>query len=137
MILSLKLLPRLLKRKLQVKVRVYSFPQYETYSIVALAAVQPAEGVDPPPPEIAEFIKPKTDTAAVLSAWSKVVGGGSLGGQLNTLEHYLLPLPSSALKLFYAIALFLNLDPVSVQDVTGELTWELFKKVFLPNSNFD
>lgn len=98
----------------------------------ALAAVQPAEGADPPPPEIAEFIKPKTDTAAVLNAWSKVVGGGSLGGQLNTLEHYLLPLPSSALKLFYAIALFLNLDPVSVQDVTGELTWELFKKNILP-----
>lgn len=96
---------------------------------IALAAVQPVEGAEPPPPEIAEFIKPKTDTAAIVGAWNKAVGGGSIGPQLNSLQQYVLPLPSSALKLFNAVALLLNYDPATVQDVTGEITWELFKKV--------
>jgi hypothetical protein len=94
-----------------------------------VAAVQPAEGADPPPAEIAEFIKPKKDTAAALTAWNKSVGSGSLGPQLQVLQYFVLPLPNAALKLLYAIAALLNYDTALFNDVCGDLSWDLVRKV--------
>jgi hypothetical protein len=101
-----------------------------------LAALAPPEGSDPPPADTSEFLKPKKESAAILAVWNKTVGSGSLGPQLSSLQQFVLPLPGSALKLLFAIALLLNYDPVTLQDVGGDVTWDLYKKVNYPLSFF-
>jgi hypothetical protein len=74
-------------------------------------------------------LKPKKDSAAALGVWNKNIGGGAVGGSLDLLQQFVLPLPGPALKLFYAIALLLNYDPASLSDVCGDPSWDAFKKV--------
>ena len=132
----MKSLPRSPRRKQLVSLPAPSSECPRLISLVlssssssAVAAVQPAEGTEPPPAEIAEFVKGQKDSAAAVSAWSKAVGGGSLAAQWNVLSYYLLPLASPAVKLLFAVASLLNYDVSSLQDVAGDLNWDLFKKV--------
>ena len=132
----MKSLPRSPRRKQLVSLLAPSSECPRLISLVhssssssAVAAVQPAEGTEPPPAEIAEFVKGQKDSAAAVSAWSKAVGGGSLAAQWNVLSYYLLPLASPAVKLLFAVASLLNYDVSSLQDVAGDLNWDLFKKV--------
>ncbi len=103
----------------------------------AAAAAAPPEGSEPPAegsgpdPAVLELQKAKAETAAVARVWSEQVGKSSLGVNLSFLTQFVLPLPLPALKLLYAIALFLNEEPASVQDVCGDPHWDSIRRVSL------
>lgn len=102
----------------------------------AVAAAAPVEGAEPVEgsgvdPAVAELQKAKSETAAVAAVWGEQVGKSQLGLNISLLNQFVLPLPLPALRLLYAMALFLNEDPATVEDVCGDPNWESIRKIFL------
>lgn len=96
----------------------------------ALAANPPVEGADPLPG--ADLLKPyKEAEQVVLDVWNPAVGTGPIADAIQSLDGYILPLPTAVLSLFYVIASLLQFDLKLSKDVCDELSWSQIKKVSL------
>jgi hypothetical protein len=87
----------------------------------------PAEGVEPPAGS--ELLRPQKDAEAVILALSKAIGDGAVAQQLSFLKGHVLPFPAGAMNLLYAAGCLLGVDPASLKDVCGDVSWENIRMV--------
>jgi hypothetical protein len=108
-------------------------PDLEAAALAAVAtelAVDPA--IDPPPEPAPESLKLFKEANSVLAIWSSTITSDAFAGPFKGMAAHSLPTPQAVSTLLFTLGVFVGLDPASLKDSCGDVTWNKVKTGSIP-----